>query len=119
MDLYQKCEYAYKALLSDYKQKVMGKTPNPALSRETDHEFNPNNQKIISSQFPKVFAYALLKVDDTLFSSDSIYETVGSRSCRKLRDAITHGSSKKAINEVFDRKAVLFKVMNDFLKCFK
>lgn len=118
MDLYQKCEFAYKQILIDYKLKVEGLTSNDKLKTKSKTEFNPNNLKIYDSQYKNVLKYAGIPIDDLVFSSSSPFDIDGSHSCRKLRDMITHGSSRKAVNEVFDRKTDLFKVMEDFLSCF-
>lgn len=118
MDLYQKCEFAYKQILIDYKLKVEGLTSNDKLKTKSKTEFNPNNLKIYNKQYANVLKYAGITVDDMVFNSDSPFDIDGSHSCRKLRDMITHGSSRKAVNEVFDRKTDLFKAMEDFLSCF-
>lgn len=119
MDLYQKAEFAYKELLKEYKIKVDGLTPVSLDSGKLKkNEFNPNNMKILDSQVEKVMVFAKIPMEKKLFSKDEYFKKEGHKSCRILRDEITHSSSKKAIDEVFERKKSLYQVLNTFLNRF-
>lgn len=119
MDMYQKCEYAYKQLLIDYKVNHKGEEPDATLKKAVKGKFNPNNLVINNDQYPKVLEYAGVFADDRLFCTKKEFEKLGKRSCRLLRNAITHSSSKKAVQEVFDNKEHLFYIMNSFLISFE
>lgn len=103
MDLYQKVEFAYKKLLIEYKIKVEGCKPVPGC-KSNKERFNPDRLNIVDSQVEKVFEFAGISLNKKLFCNDDEFEKEGQKSCRKLRDEITHSSSKKAIKEVFERQ---------------
>ena len=120
MDLYQKCEFAFKELLTDYKVKVEGLECVPGYKhKKGEKKFNPERQNIYYSQVTKVLPYAGIPIDPRLFCNDETYKVDGNKSCRVLRNNITHKSSKKAVKEVFDRQTELYTVMYTFLKHFK
>lgn len=116
MDLYQKAEFAYKELLKEYKLKVEGLTP--ASGKLKKGEFNPDNMNIVDSQVEKVMIFAQLPLEKRLFCKDPDFKKEGQKSCRILRDEITHSSSKKAINEVYDRREELYQILKIFLAQF-
>ena len=118
MDMYQKCEFAYKQILIDYKINHKGEVPDVTLKKAVKGKFNPNNLVINNDQYPKVLEYAGVFADDRLFCTRKEFERANNRSCRLLRNAITHSSSKKAVNEVFDNQKQLFDIMSSFLKQF-
>lgn len=118
MDLYQKCEFAYKQLLIDYKINHEGERPDKRLKKRVKGKFNPNNLKIYNEQYPKVFKYAVIVISDRLFSTEEQYKIEGNKSCRVLRNEITHSSSRRAIKEVYDNKKYLFEMMRSFLGNF-
>ena len=120
MDLYQKCEFAYKEILTDYKIKVEGLECIPGYKpKKGEKKFNPERQNICYSQVTKVLPYAGIPIDPRLFCNDEIYKADGNKSFMILINIITHKSSKKAIKEVFDRQTELYNVMYDFLKNFR
>lgn len=116
MDLYQKAEFAYKELLKEYKIKVEGLTP--VSGKPKKGEYNPDNMNIVDSQVEKVMVFAQLPLEKKLFCKDPDFKRDGQKSCRILRDEITHSSSKKAINEVYDRREELYQVLKSFLALF-
>lgn len=122
MDLYQKAEYAYKRLLIDDKIKVENLEPIPGYrskdGKKSDKKFNPDNLHILDSQVEKILLYANIVMDKKLFSMTDEFRRLGNKSCRCLRNEITHNSSKKAIDEVYTRKEELFTVIKSFLSVF-
>ena len=120
MDLYQKCDFAYKQMLVNYKIVVEGLESVPKCKpKKGEKRFDPENLKIVDTQVEKVFIYANFLLDKKLFCNEEDYKIEGNKSCRVLRNEITHSSSRKAIQEVFERKEVLYKVMEDYLQNFK
>lgn len=119
MDLYQKAEYAYKHLLIDYKIKVDGLESVPGCKpQKGDKKFNPDNLSIVDSQVDKVFKYGGIDLDKRLFCLEEEYKQPANKSCRQLRNEITHSSSKRAIDEVFSRREELYSVIQEFLSIF-
>ena len=120
MDLYQKAEYAYKQLLIDYKINVDGLIPDKNYNdkKGDKRRFNPDRLNIVDTQVKKVMKYAEIALDNRLFCNSEEYKKEGQKSCRILRNEITHKSSKKATDEVFLRKAELYNVLESFLNIF-
>lgn len=122
MDLYQQCEFAYKQLLVDYKINAKGMTADEMYksrkSKKTN-TFNPNNLKIFDEQYPKVMKYAKMSIDERVFSLKPMYKNINNKSCRELRNEITHSSSSIACHEVFERQEELYRMLNDFFAFFK
>ena len=58
------------------------------------------------------------------FDKDLLNALFGAKSnkgttVKKLRDAVTHGFNKDAINEIQERQKELFNYMNCFLECIR
>ena len=96
------CEIVYKVILED-------------------HQFNKTGQhidrlQVTMKQVPHALAYAGYDFDkDLLTKLFGAEEKIGSRSVKKLRDALTHSMNDKAVNELFDRYEELNGYMDSFL----
>ena len=120
MDLYQKSEFAYKQLLIDYRIIVDGFESVAGCKPEKgERKFNPDNLRIVKGQYQKVFVYAGIPLDEMLFSLEDKHLIRGNKSCRCLRNEITHRNSSNAIKEVYERRDELYAVMTAFLDRFK
>lgn len=75
--------------------------------------------KVNMTQVPYALKFAGYNFDkellNNLFGSASNKGTT----VKKLRDAVTHGISDKAVNEIINRKDELFGYMNSFLNTIK
>ena len=103
---FSECEIVYKVILKD-------------------HQFNKKGQyeerlTINMKQAPHVLAYAGYDFDRDflakLFGSEG---KIGSRSVKKLRDALTHSMDDKAVKELSDRYEELSGYMDSFLDKIK
>ena len=99
------CETVYKIFLKEH-QKQKGKKVN-------------EYPKVDMKQVPYALKFAGYDFDkellNNLFGSTSDKGTT----VKKLRDAVTHGISDKAVNEIINRKDELFGYMNSFLNTIK
>lgn len=121
MDLYQKVEFVYKKLLIEYRTVVEGEEAVPGYKAQKgmrEKKFDPNNLKIYVTTAQKVFSFAGLKWDDRIFVNDDAHKKEQNKSCRVLRNEITHSNSRKAVDEVYRRREELYSVMNQFLYIF-
>jgi hypothetical protein len=96
------CEMVYKVILRHH-QKNKGNSVDRLQIRMT--------------QVPYALKYAGYDFDkellDKIFGSE---DKVGSRTVKKIRDALTHSVDQKAIDELFERKDELFGYMNSFIE---
>lgn len=121
MDLYQKVEFVYKKLLVEYRVVIEGEEAIPgykAPKGKKEKKFDPDNLKIYETQAKKVLIFADLSWDDRLFVIDEEHKQEKNKSCRVLRNEITHSNSRKAVDEVYSRRQELYSVMNQFLYIF-
>ena len=87
-----------------------------------DHQFNktgkhPDRMKVDMTQVPYALSYAGYDFDRTLLTHlFGAEEKVGSRSVKKLRDALTHNMNQKAVDELIDRETELHSYMDQFLE---
>ena len=99
---FSECEIVYKVILED-------------------HQFNKTGQhkdslKVIMTQVPHALEYAGYDFDrDFLAKLFGSKEKIGSRSVKKLRDALTHSMNDNAVKELSDRYEELNGYMDSFL----
>ena len=112
-----------KELLDDFKNKFnLCETSYKIILIKYLKSNNSKDLKINMKQVPSVLDFAGYSFDQTLlneiFGSSSKkkgkYKTV-----KKLRDAVTHGISGKALSEITERKDELFGYMDEFLSKIK
>jgi len=97
------CEIVYKVILDDHQFNKTGK--------------HPDRMKVDMTQVPYALSYAGYDFDRTLLTHlFGAEEKVGSRSVKKLRDALTHNMNQKAVDELIDREAELHRYMDQFLE---
>jgi len=105
-----KCETVYKTLLRDlnsYNGKVVA---------DKDLKINVNTVEATLR-----FVGIGFKHNDVnaVFGGSGVYAKEGTRSCKKLRDAVMHDGNKKAIEEIVNRKDELEPLMDSFLENFR
>ncbi len=95
------CEIVYKVILAEHQQ---------AKGKPTDR------LKVDMTQAPYALKYAGYDFDKNLLTNlFGAKEDVGSRSAKKLRDALTHSMNEPALKELKDREVELFGYMDEFL----
>lgn len=109
-----------KRMIADFKEKFSICEIVYKVVLE-DHQFNKTGQhidrlQVTMKQVPHALAYAGYDFDkDLLTKLFGAEEKIGSRSVKKLRDALTHSMNDKAVNELFDRYEELNGYMDSFL----
>lgn len=109
-----------KRMIADFKEKFSICEIVYKVVLE-DHQFNKTGQhidrlQVTMKQVPHALAYAGYDFDkDLLTKLFGAEEKIGSRSVKKLRDALTHSINDKAVNELFDRYEELNGYMDSFL----
>lgn len=97
------CEIAYKTFLEEY------------LYQKTKRR--PNALRVNMNQVPTVLKFAGHEIEKELLSKlFGSEKRVGIRTVKKLRDDLTHKVSKRAVDELYERKEELYDCMNSFLK---
>lgn len=97
------CEIVYKVVLDDHQFNKTGK--------------HPERMKVAMTQVPYALAYAGYDFDRNLLTQlFGAEEKIGRRSVKKLRDALTHSLTQKAVDELVDREEELHGYMNQFLE---
>lgn len=102
------CESAYKIILAAY-QKAKGK---PIIKEQL---------KINMQQVPHALYFAGYNFDKDLLNKlfGNELRGTGCKTVKKLRDGITHGISKKNVEEIKRREKEIFEYMDTFLDVIK
>ncbi|SET62073.1 hypothetical protein [[Clostridium] polysaccharolyticum] len=96
------CEIVYKVILEEHQFNKTGK--------------HLDYLKVTMTQVPHALTFAGYDFDkDLLTKLFGAEEKIGSRSVKKLRDALTHSMNDKAVNELSDRYEELNGYMDSFL----
>ena len=102
---YNVCETAYKIILKKH-QEYKGYINNEYL-------------KVTMTQVPHALCFAGYNFDKELLTNLFGAKSQSGTTVKKLRDAVTHGISAKAIDEISTRKDELFGYMDSFLNIIK
>lgn len=96
------CEIVYKIVLRDHQSRL--------------HSRNNNYLTIDMRQVPFALKYAGYDFDNELLTNlFGSGESIGKRSVKKLRDALTHSIKDRDIEELKNREQELYGYMNSFL----
>lgn len=102
---FNRCETACKVILAAY---LKAKSKNKKQNKEKNNPY----LKLDMRQIPTAMNFAGYSFNkeflNNLFSGNS-------GSAKKLRDAVTHGISKPAVQEIKERQNELFKNMEEFI----
>ena len=100
------CETTYKVILKEHQS---------SKKRKNDKEL-----KILMTQVPYALEYAGYKFDSDLlsrlFKSGDINKKL---TIKEIRNRLTHGIDKRALNELKDRRNEIFKDMNKFISIIR
>ena len=104
------CETVYKVILAEHQK---------AKNKPTDKK----RLKLDMRQVPQALKFAGYKFDkedlEVLFGSPSKILSNEGKTAKTLRDEVTHGMNKKAVEEIIARESELFRYMDAFLDEFR